>query len=61
MVKALLALQDPPRPFDVSDALAVALCHLQRTQSSRPKATSWKAFVDAHPEALSRPRKAAAR
>lgn len=50
MVKALLSLQDAPRPFDVSDALAVALCHLQRAQGGHRKAQSWKAFVASHPE-----------
>jgi crossover junction endodeoxyribonuclease RuvC len=32
MVTALLQLQDAPEPFDVSDALAVAYCHLQRRE-----------------------------
>jgi crossover junction endodeoxyribonuclease RuvC len=32
MVKLLLGLEAPPAPHDVSDALAVAICHLQ----SRP-------------------------
>ena len=50
MVKALLGLPEAPRPFDVSDALAVALCHLQRKQAGRPPAKSWKSFVAAHPE-----------
>jgi crossover junction endodeoxyribonuclease RuvC len=61
MVRTLLALKEPPRPFDVSDALAVALCHLHRKQAGRPKSVSWKSFVDAHPEAVSSPRRAAAR
>ena len=30
MVKQLLGLQILPEPFDVSDALAVALCHIHR-------------------------------
>ena len=29
MIKLLLGLDAPPRPHDVADALAVALCHLQ--------------------------------
>jgi crossover junction endodeoxyribonuclease RuvC len=28
MVRALLKLQAPPEPYDASDALAVAICHL---------------------------------
>lgn len=31
MVAALLRLEAPPRPADAADALALALCHLQRT------------------------------
>jgi len=30
MVAALLALPDPPRPDHAADALAVAVCHLNR-------------------------------
>jgi len=29
MVTRLLRLQDPPRPVDAADALAIALCHLR--------------------------------
>lgn len=32
MVKALLNLEDIPRPDDAADALAVAICHLQNWQ-----------------------------
>ena len=34
MVRRLLALDAPPRPYDASDALAVAITHFQR--SARP-------------------------
>ena len=44
MVRALLSLAEPPRPFDVSDAMAVALCHLHRRSAGKPRAASWKAF-----------------
>lgn len=33
MIQHLLNLQSLPEPFDVSDALAVALCHLHRMES----------------------------
>lgn len=56
MVKSLLQLKEAPTPYDVTDALAVALCHMQRKNSGRSKAKSWKAFVTAHPEKISRPR-----
>ena len=56
MVQLLLGLSDPPTPFDASDALAIAVCHLHRMNlrgvaapvSAAPKAagraTSWRAF-----------------
>ena len=56
MVQLLLGLSEPPAPFDASDALAIAVCHLHRTSvrsASRapvevPRAagrgTSWRAF-----------------
>ena len=56
MVQLLLGLSEPPAPFDASDALAIAVCHLHRMNLSglgapppdAPKgpgrATSWRAF-----------------
>jgi len=35
MVKALLSMREIPEPSDAADALAVALCHLQREQARR--------------------------
>jgi crossover junction endodeoxyribonuclease RuvC len=34
MVRVILKLEQPPSPFDASDALAVAICHAQK-QSTR--------------------------
>jgi len=39
MVKLLLGLDAPPSPHDVADALAVALCHLQSTGGTLPRAS----------------------
>ncbi len=51
MVKALLHLKEQPPTLDVTDALGVAICHLQRRASTNgPYFKSWKAFVSAHPE-----------
>jgi crossover junction endodeoxyribonuclease RuvC len=51
MVKSLLNIKQVPKEYDVTDALAVALCHLQRRQSpSKHVFTNWKAFLTAHPE-----------
>ncbi|HEV3375404.1 MAG TPA: crossover junction endodeoxyribonuclease RuvC [Candidatus Acidoferrum sp.] len=35
MVRALLSMNETPEPADAADALAVALCHLQREQAGR--------------------------
>jgi crossover junction endodeoxyribonuclease RuvC len=64
MVKVLLRLRETPRLFDVTDALAVALCHYRRsnrvkgrnraTSSAPKKFDSWKSFIEAHPEKVRR-------
>jgi hypothetical protein len=36
MVKLLLGLQKAPAPFDASDALAVAICHLHSARELEP-------------------------
>ena len=35
MVRALLSMNETPEPSDAADALAVALCHLQKEQARR--------------------------
>jgi crossover junction endodeoxyribonuclease RuvC len=35
MVRALLGMEETPEPSDAADALAVALCHIQREQMER--------------------------
>ena len=56
MIQLLLGLAEPPTPFDASDALAIAVCHLHkmnlgsaagaipRPSRSSSRATSWRAF-----------------
>jgi crossover junction endodeoxyribonuclease RuvC len=56
MVQLLLGLGAPPSPFDASDALAVAICHLHRmklrgvaatprsARAANRAAASWRAF-----------------
>jgi len=66
MVQSILNLKSPPKFYDATDALAVALCHFHRSKkirggrkaSARPKKSlnTWEAFVQAHPEKLVRPR-----
>ena len=55
MIQSLLLLKEAPKPFDVTDALAVAICHVHRRLANRNQPfKSWKAFLTAHPEKLSR-------
>ena len=55
MVQLLLGLSEPPAPFDASDALAIAVCHLHKMSAfgasdppalpqTRSRTTSWRAF-----------------
>ena len=56
MMQLLLGLAVPPTPFDASDALAIAVCHLHkmnlrgvagvvlRPKKTATRATSWRAF-----------------
>jgi crossover junction endodeoxyribonuclease RuvC len=54
MVITMLGLDRESLPLDASDALAVALCHLQHiTRPARPY-RDWKSFVAAHPERVAR-------
>lgn len=55
MVCSVFKLATPPKSFDASDAMAVALCHQQRTPlagttTHRSKGNSWNEFVKANPE-----------
>ncbi len=55
MVTSLLQIKEPPKYYDITDALAVAICHVQRRitkQQSNYK--SWKAFIADHPEKVTR-------
>jgi crossover junction endodeoxyribonuclease RuvC len=55
MVKSLLRLRDTPKLFDATDALAVALCHYQRSRSIKIKRNgaaghkNWSSFIKANP------------
>ena len=51
MVRSLLQLDTRPLLLDASDAIAVALCHVNRNFAQREESPrSWKGFVDSHPE-----------
>ncbi len=50
MVKALLGLKGDRMAADTSDAIAIALCHLNRTTLPTTRHSDWRAYVEAHPE-----------
>jgi crossover junction endodeoxyribonuclease RuvC len=50
MVKALLRAPRSRMVLDTSDALAIAICHLQRLVTPTSKHRDWKSFIAAHPE-----------
>ena len=50
MVKSLLQLKQGAMILDASDALAIAICHLNRIVTPTAKHRDWKSFVVAHPE-----------
>jgi crossover junction endodeoxyribonuclease RuvC len=54
MVKALLSIQEEVMLLDTSDALAIALCHLQRYESPALRFRDWKSYIDAHPARVKR-------
>lgn len=52
MVMSLLSLKTPPKYFDTTDALAVAVCHAHRFQGPRRGFKDWKSYLAAHPEKI---------
>lgn len=63
MVKMLLGIRQAPKHFDSTDALAVAICHIQRRgkaksipakrkTNGKARNNEWKAFLAAHPERI---------
>jgi crossover junction endodeoxyribonuclease RuvC len=54
MVKALLGLKDAKMKSDTSDAIAIALCHIQRKGHSSARHGDWRSYIEAHPEKVRR-------
>ena len=63
MVSRMLGLAEPPKPYDVTDALGIALCDLLRGESrkaflpvekARGGGSSWSQFVAASPDKVVR-------
>jgi crossover junction endodeoxyribonuclease RuvC len=56
MVSSMLNLREEPETYDVTDALAVALCHLHRKSHAAPKRSGgWSAWLKDHPERIAAP------
>ncbi len=54
MVRNILNLKKIEMISDVSDALAVAICHIHRVFSppNRKQFNNWKSFIESHPERI---------
>jgi crossover junction endodeoxyribonuclease RuvC len=62
MVQSILKLKAPPKYYDATDALAVAICHYHRSQGDRTSGkgkpgprkitAGWNSFVESHPERI---------
>jgi crossover junction endodeoxyribonuclease RuvC len=52
MVRALLDAPADSMVHDASDALAIAICHLNRRFSPQETHKDWKSFIDTHPERI---------
>jgi crossover junction endodeoxyribonuclease RuvC len=55
MVKSILHLKSISTTLDVTDAIAVAICHAHRSATGPRGYRSWKAYVASHPDKVSRP------
>lgn len=54
MVKSILKIKETPEFFDVTDALAVAICHAYRSDTPNSNASSWKEYIAQNPERVHR-------
>ena len=54
MVKSLLRLKHVPNHYDITDALAVAICHSHRSAKPRKAYTDWKSYIATHPSRISK-------
>lgn len=54
MVRNILNLKNIDMKNDVSDALAVAICHIHRVHSplNQQQFKNWKSFIESHPERI---------
>ncbi len=52
MIKSILKIEEEPRFFDASDALAVALCYCYRHQQTGNSSQSWTEFIKINPHRI---------
>ena len=52
MVKSILKIKETPEFFDVTDALAVAICHAYRADSPDSNAKSWAEYIEQNPNKI---------
>lgn len=50
MVQSILKIKTNLSIFDITDALAIALCHAQHITAPRAQFTDWRSFIIEHPE-----------
>jgi crossover junction endodeoxyribonuclease RuvC len=55
MVKSILEIKETPEFFDVTDALAVAICHAYRANTPDSNAKSWAEFIEMNPNRVIKP------
>ncbi|MDQ1265174.1 MAG: crossover junction endodeoxyribonuclease RuvC [Bacteroidota bacterium] len=52
MVQKILAIEETPELYDVSDALAVAVCHALKGKSLSSKSSSWTDYIKNNPNKI---------
>ena len=52
MVKTILKITETPEFFDVTDALAVAICHGLRQGTNKSSTKSWKDYLKQNPDKI---------
>jgi crossover junction endodeoxyribonuclease RuvC len=55
MVKRILNIDETPEFFDVTDALAVALCHAYKNEFNFSAPSSWEDYIKKNPERVIKP------
>jgi len=54
MVHSFLGMKETRTAYDVTDALAVAICHGHRAAGTKKRYSDWKSFVKDHPDKVGR-------